>query len=111
MPKLRAEYQRVRERLEASTAARDLLGIRAARANAFRSASGPAQPPPLPQSYGVQVVGSYPLADLVDYIDWSPFFVTWGVGGAVPADSGRSGGWRGGTRALSGCPSHAEAFD
>ena len=81
---LRAEYQRVRERLEAGTAARDLLGIRAARANAFRSASGPAQPPPLPQSYGVQVVGSYPLADLVDYIDWSPFFVTWELAGRFP---------------------------
>ena len=81
---LRAEYQRVRERLEAGTAARDLLGIRAARANAFRSAAGPAQPPPLPQSYGVQVVGSYPLADLVDYIDWSPFFVTWELAGRFP---------------------------
>ena len=37
-----------------------------------------------PAFLGVKVFEEYPLAELVDYIDWSPFFSTWGIGGVYP---------------------------
>ncbi len=43
----------------------------------------PAVVPP-PRQPGVHVLADYPLADLVDYIDWTPFFMTWELAGKYP---------------------------
>ena len=40
--------------------------------------------PPTPNMIGTQVFGDYSLAELVDYIDWGPFFTTWGLRGKYP---------------------------
>jgi 5-methyltetrahydrofolate--homocysteine methyltransferase len=40
--------------------------------------------PPTPELTGTKVFDDYPLAKLVDYIDWSPFFATWGLRGKYP---------------------------
>ena len=40
--------------------------------------------PPTPEWIGTKVFDDYPLAKLVDYIDWSPFFTTWGLRGKYP---------------------------
>ena len=40
--------------------------------------------PPLPHLMGTQVFEDYSLSELVDYIDWSPFFTTWGLRGKYP---------------------------
>ena len=40
--------------------------------------------PPTPNLMGNQVFDDYPLAELLDYIDWSPFFTTWGLRGKYP---------------------------
>ena len=40
--------------------------------------------PPVPHLIGTQVFEDYPLSELVDYIDWSPFFTTWGLRGKYP---------------------------
>ena len=40
--------------------------------------------PPTPNLIGTKVFDNYPLAKLVDYIDWSPFFTTWGLRGKYP---------------------------
>jgi len=46
----------------------------------------PAQPlAPKPQFLGTKVLENYPLAKLVDYIDWTPFFSTWELTGRYPA--------------------------
>jgi 5-methyltetrahydrofolate--homocysteine methyltransferase len=37
-----------------------------------------------PEFLGRRVLGDYPLADLVEYIDWSPFFLTWELKGKYP---------------------------
>ena len=34
---------------------------------------------------GTRVFDDYPLAELIDYIDWSPFFSTWELTGKFPA--------------------------
>ena len=40
--------------------------------------------PPRPRKPGVSVLRDYPLAELVDYIDWSPFFQAWELSGPHP---------------------------
>src|SRR5688572_25374046 len=40
--------------------------------------------PPRPRATGVTVLRAYPLAELVDYIDWSPFFQAWELSGSFP---------------------------
>jgi 5-methyltetrahydrofolate--homocysteine methyltransferase len=37
-----------------------------------------------PAFLGVKVFEDYPLDELVEYIDWSPFFSTWDLGGTYP---------------------------
>jgi 5-methyltetrahydrofolate--homocysteine methyltransferase len=39
---------------------------------------------PLPEFTGVRVLDNFPLATLREYIDWSPFFHTWGMKGIYP---------------------------
>ena len=44
-----------------------------------------AQPPvPAPRDLGVQTFADYPLSDLVERIDWTPFFRTWELAGTYP---------------------------
>ena len=40
--------------------------------------------PSTPCLMGTKVFEDYPLAELVDYIDWNPFFTTWGLRGKYP---------------------------
>ena len=40
--------------------------------------------PPSPRRIGTKVFEDYPLVELVDYIDWNPFFTTWGLRGKYP---------------------------
>lgn len=37
-----------------------------------------------PEFTGIRVLNDYPLADLREYIDWSPFFMTWELKGKFP---------------------------
>jgi 5-methyltetrahydrofolate--homocysteine methyltransferase len=39
---------------------------------------------PVPTFTGVRVLDNFPLATLRDFIDWSPFFHTWGLKGIYP---------------------------
>jgi 5-methyltetrahydrofolate--homocysteine methyltransferase len=40
--------------------------------------------PPRPRQLGIQVFADYPLAELIDTIDWTPFFITWDLVGKYP---------------------------
>ncbi len=79
----RAEYAAIREARAGAEAERELLPLAAARANRLVPAfNGPA---PEPTFLGVRAFDNYPLAELVDRIDWSPFFETWELKGRYPA--------------------------
>jgi 5-methyltetrahydrofolate--homocysteine methyltransferase len=39
---------------------------------------------PVPEFLGVRALDNFPLATLREYIDWSPFFHTWGLKGIYP---------------------------
>ncbi|GAA3949376.1 methionine synthase [Allohahella marinimesophila] len=40
--------------------------------------------PPKPTFTGLKVFDNYPLEELVDYIDWTPFFISWELVGKYP---------------------------
>jgi 5-methyltetrahydrofolate--homocysteine methyltransferase len=40
--------------------------------------------PPAPARPGITVLRDYPLAELVPYVDWGPFFQAWELSGAYP---------------------------
>jgi 5-methyltetrahydrofolate--homocysteine methyltransferase len=77
----RAEYEKLRK---AHSAPRlTVISIEAARARrtpiVWRAEDLPA-----PSFTGVRVLDNFPLATLRDFIDWSPFFHTWGLKGVYP---------------------------
>src|SRR5690606_27539472 len=41
--------------------------------------------PPKPRQIGLTVFDDYPLDELIDTIDWTPFFMTWDLVGKYPA--------------------------
>jgi 5-methyltetrahydrofolate--homocysteine methyltransferase len=60
--------------------------LSSARANRLRlSWAGAERTPTRPPRLGVQTLADYPLAELVERIDWSPFFATWELSGRYPA--------------------------
>ncbi|MES1259478.1 MAG: vitamin B12 dependent-methionine synthase activation domain-containing protein, partial [Gemmatimonadota bacterium] len=82
MAAIDAEYAKVRaDRAGEHQGA--LITIDEARANRFQVDI--AQAPPVPSFLGVRAFDRWPLAELRDKIDWTPFFQTWEMQGAYPA--------------------------
>nr|WP_317200835.1 methionine synthase [uncultured Psychrobacter sp.] len=40
--------------------------------------------PPVPNKLGQVILDDYPITDLLPYIDWTPFFISWGLAGKYP---------------------------
>lgn len=40
--------------------------------------------PPVPTFTGIRTFQNYSLSELVDYIDWTPFFISWNLAGKYP---------------------------
>jgi 5-methyltetrahydrofolate--homocysteine methyltransferase len=81
--RIRAEYGRIREGYLKGEGKKTRLPLAAARNNAFKidwSAFRPVRPSFL----GTRQFKAYPLAELVPYIDWTPFFATWELVGKYP---------------------------
>ncbi len=77
----RAEYEALRK---AHSAPRQtVISIEAARARRT-PIQWRAEDLPAPSFTGVRVLDNFPLATLRDFIDWSPFFHTWGLKGVYP---------------------------
>jgi len=80
---VRAEYIKVRDEHNARNAAKSLISLEAARANA-PSYDWAHYTPPVPRQLGVHRVENVPVATLRPYIDWTPFFMTWELKGKYP---------------------------
>lgn len=78
------EYERVRVHRAAQKSGKAKLNIEQARANAFRP-DWDNYVPPVPTFTGTKVFEDYSLEELVPYIDWTPFFSSWGLAGKFPA--------------------------
>jgi 5-methyltetrahydrofolate--homocysteine methyltransferase len=59
------------------------LALAEARANRARPDFGKVAP--APSFFGTRIYDNYDLAELVKYIDWTPFFQTWELAGPYPA--------------------------
>jgi 5-methyltetrahydrofolate--homocysteine methyltransferase len=81
--KVREDYAREREAHAARGAKSKLISIEAARENKV-PLDWSAFDPVAPHESGIHVFDDYPLAELVDYIDWSPFFQAWELKGRYP---------------------------
>ena len=82
----RTEYEEVRLARAARQKDMKRQPLEAARANRPKIEwNGKSAPPPKPSFEGVRVFDEYPLSDLVQRIDWTPFFQTWELAGHYPA--------------------------
>jgi len=82
---LRNEYARIAAAHARAQEEKARLPLAAARANAIKPDWSGAYVPPKPSFLGTRVLHDYPIAELVDYIDWTPFFSAWELSGRFPA--------------------------
>jgi len=81
--KVRAEYVKIRDAYLKGETKKTRMSLAAARANAFKI-DWAGYTPPAPKRVGTRALKSYKLAELVPYIDWTPFFQTWELQGRYP---------------------------
>ncbi len=80
---IRDEYDQVRERRKNREPAARAMTLAASRDNAFNP-DWAGYSPVKPTFTGTMVFNDYPLEELVDYIDWTPFFISWDLAGKYP---------------------------
>ncbi len=83
LAEVRADYERIREQHRDKKGPGPLHAIARARALGFKT-DWQNYVPPAPAKPGVTVLRRYPLAELVDTIDWGPFFQAWELSGPYP---------------------------
>jgi len=82
---VRSEYARLAAAHARGEENKRRLSLAAARANALKLDWSGAYIPPAPSFIGTRNLAGIPVAELIDYIDWSPFFSTWELNGKYPA--------------------------
>ncbi|GLT08335.1 methionine synthase [Sulfitobacter porphyrae] len=81
--RIRSEYIEVTERHERAERAKKRVPLAEARANAMRiDWSG--YTVPAPSFTGARTIEDWDLAEIAEYIDWTPFFRTWELKGVYP---------------------------
>ena len=80
---LKTEYEKIRERNKTRREKNKALPYVDAVANklVFEWEN---YTPPVPSFTGTRTLADFPLEKLVDYIDWTPFFITWELAGKFP---------------------------
>jgi 5-methyltetrahydrofolate--homocysteine methyltransferase len=79
-----ADYADIRQRHRNRGDAKRLVSLEKARGQRFDGGWADYDPP-APNMPGLHVFSDYPLDDLVDVIDWTPFFQAWELAGKYPA--------------------------
>ncbi len=83
LAKVSADYAEIRERHKDRGPTKRLVTLEHARGQAF-AGNWEAYAPPAPNKPGITVLDDYPLAELIERIDWTPFFNTWELSGHYP---------------------------
>src|SRR5882672_10498897 len=81
---VRAEYAKISAAHFRAQADKKRLKLSVARANAV-TIDFAKTPPKKPAFLGIRSFDAYDLAELAEYIDWTPFFQTWELTGRYPA--------------------------
>lgn len=79
----KTEYEKMRVSHAASQKEEKYISLNAARENKVKINWDKTQIKK-PINLGITVLDDYPLQDLIPYIDWTPFFMTWRMRGAYP---------------------------
>ena len=79
-----SDYAEIRERHRNRGDAKRLVSLEKARAQRF-DGGWATYTPPAPNQPGISAFDDYPLAELVELIDWTPFFQAWELAGKYPA--------------------------
>ena len=80
---IKDKYRELREQRAGQQKQRKLASLADARANRF-STDWDSYQPARPAFLGIKTFEDYPLAELADHIDWSPFFKAWELTGKFP---------------------------
>jgi 5-methyltetrahydrofolate--homocysteine methyltransferase len=80
----KAEYERMRIAHAAQQKEEKYLTLEEARANKIKIDWNSTEIR-RPVKLGITVIKDQPISDLIPYIDWTPFFMTWRLRGAYPA--------------------------
>ncbi|MCH8846038.1 MAG: methionine synthase [Proteobacteria bacterium] len=80
---IKKDYDVVRERHKGKQSRIKWLTLEKARANRV-SIDWESYTPPVPDKLGIEVFADYPLQQLADCIDWTPFFIAWELAGKFP---------------------------
>jgi 5-methyltetrahydrofolate--homocysteine methyltransferase len=80
---IKERYRELREQRQSQQRSRKLVALDQARANCFRTDWSKYQPA-RPDCPGLRVLADYPLPELVNRIDWGPFFKAWELAGKFP---------------------------
>ena len=83
LARIKHEYEIAREQHARSRPGQTLLSLEQARANCFQL--DVSRVAPAPKQGGVHLWQNVDLTVLRDYIDWTPFFLTWQLSGKYPA--------------------------
>jgi 5-methyltetrahydrofolate--homocysteine methyltransferase len=81
---VREEYAVIREAHARRESAGAHLPLVSARANKAKLAWGNGYRPPAPKAPGISAFPDYDLGELVERIDWQPFFQAWELAGRFP---------------------------
>jgi len=81
---LRTDYAKAREAHQRGQTAKARLTLKEARDNPWKT-DWNKYAPPKPTFTGTKTLTDYPLENLRDFIDWTPFFATWELKGRYPA--------------------------
>lgn len=79
-----ADYAEIRARHRNRGDAKRLVSLEKARAQRF-DGDWDTYTPPAPRQPGIHVSDDYPLQELIELIDWTPFFQAWELAGKFPA--------------------------
>ena len=77
------DYEEYRQRAARGPTRKSLISLDQARARRLQ-ADFKQRPPVPPKQPGLHVFEDWPLGELVDFIDWTPFFRTWELAGRYP---------------------------
>jgi 5-methyltetrahydrofolate--homocysteine methyltransferase len=82
---IRGEYAKIAAAHARAQEDKLRLSLTAARGNALKLDWAGSYLPPKPSFIGTKTLVNYPIAELIDFIDWTPFFQTWELNGKFPA--------------------------
>ncbi|MCH7691670.1 MAG: B12-binding domain-containing protein, partial [candidate division Zixibacteria bacterium] len=80
---VRQEYEKLREEREYRSSTMTFAPIAKARLRKVKI-DWNSYTPPVPASPGITQFEDFPIADIVSYIDWTPFFQVWQIPGRYP---------------------------